>query len=72
MLDFSLAYIYSKLGARINGFALLSLNESRLERLEVSMGFQFTLMSIIEDLVCDSWTGQIEYVYVIVITMGLM
>ena len=38
--------------ARINGYAFLSLNESRLERFGVSFGFQFTLMNIIENEVC--------------------
>ena len=54
MLGFSLVDVYSTLGARINGFALLNLNENRIERLGVSMGFQFTLLNIIENLVCDS------------------
>ena len=40
------------LDAKINGCAFLSLNESRLERFGVSFGFQFTLMNIIENLVC--------------------
>ena len=39
--------------ARINGYGFLSLNESRLERLGVSFGFQISLMNIIEGLVCD-------------------
>ena len=51
-------HLYSPIDARISGIALLNLNESRLERLEVSMGFQFTLISIIEDLVCDGTSGQ--------------
>ena len=38
--------------AKINGRAFLSLNENRLERSGVSLGFQCTLMDIIEDLVC--------------------
>ena len=37
--------------ARINGHIFLSLNESWLERFNVSFGFQFTIMNIIEDLV---------------------
>ena len=37
--------------AKINGHAFLSLNESRLERFSVSLGFTFTIMNIIEDLV---------------------
>ena len=41
------------LDAKINGRAFLSLNESRLERSGVSLGFQCTLMDIIESLVCD-------------------
>ena len=45
--------IHSMLDARINGSVFLSLNEGRLERFGVSLGFQFTLMDIIEDLVCD-------------------
>ena len=44
---------YSTLGARINGFALLTLSESRLERLGMSIGFHVILMSIIENLICD-------------------
>ena len=40
--------------ARINAHVLLNLNESRLERFGVSMGFQFAMMSVIEDLVCSS------------------
>ena len=42
------------LDARINGYVFLSLNESRLERSGVSLGFQLAIMSIIEDLVCDT------------------
>ena len=41
------------LDARINGFALLSLDESTLRQFEVSYGFKLTLMNIIENLVCD-------------------
>jgi hypothetical protein len=41
------------LDAQINGDVFLSLNESRLERFKVSLGFQFAIMNIIEDLVCD-------------------
>ena len=41
------------LDARINGHILLSLNESRLERFNVSFGFQLAIATIIEDLVCD-------------------
>ena len=40
------------IGAKINGRAFLSLNENRLERSGVSLGFQYTLMDVIEDLVC--------------------
>ena len=40
--------------ARINGHVFLSLNESRLERFSVSVGFQFAIMNIIEDMV-SSW-----------------
>ena len=40
------------LDARINGFAFLILDEEMLEQLGVTIGFKFTLMSIIEDLVC--------------------
>ena len=43
--------IYFKLDARINGHAFLSLNESWLERFQVSFGFQLTIMNIIEDTV---------------------
>ena len=39
------------LDARINGYIFLSLNESRLERFSVSVGFQFAIMDIIEYLV---------------------
>ena len=39
------------LDARINGHIFLSLNESRLERFSVSVGFQFAIMNIIEDMV---------------------
>ena len=39
------------LDARINGHVFLSLNESRLERFSVSVGFQFAIMDIIEYLV---------------------
>ena len=39
--------------ARINAHVLLSLNERRLERFGVSLGFQFAIMSVIEDLVCS-------------------
>ena len=38
---------------RINGFALLSLDESTLGQFGVTYGFRLTLMSIIEELVCD-------------------
>ena len=41
------------LDARINGHVFLSLNESRLERFNVSVGFQFAIMNIIEDV--SSW-----------------
>jgi hypothetical protein len=45
-------YCHSKiLDAKINGRALFSLNENRLERSGVSLGFQCTLMVIIENLV---------------------
>ena len=39
------------LDGRINGHAFLSLNDSWLERFQVSFGFQFTIMNIIEDTV---------------------
>ena len=39
------------LDARINGHVFLSLNESRLERFSLSVGFQFAIMDIIEDMV---------------------
>ena len=42
------------LDARINGHIFLSLNESRLERFSVSIGFQFAIMNIIKDMV-SSW-----------------
>ena len=38
---------------RINGHALLSLDESTLRQFGVSYGFKLTLMSIIESLVHD-------------------
>jgi hypothetical protein len=41
------------LEAKINGHVFLSLNESRLERFNVSFGFQLSIANIIEDLVCD-------------------
>ena len=37
---------------RINGCALLSLDESTLRQFGTSYGFIFTLMNIIENLVC--------------------
>ena len=43
--------IHSYLDARVNGHAFLSLNESWLERFQVSFGFQLTIMNIIEDAV---------------------
>ena len=46
-LYFSVVFI----DARINVHVLLSLNERRLERFGVSLGFQFAIMSVIEDLV---------------------
>ena len=53
--------IISILDAKINGVALLNLNESRLEQCGVSLGFQCTLMNIIETLVCDVYLGQCAY-----------
>jgi hypothetical protein len=48
------------LDARITGHIFLSLNESRLERFSVSFGFQFAIMSIIEDMVhVCSWKSSI-------------
>ena len=44
---------HSLLDARINGDVFLRLNETRLERSGVSLGFQVTLLNIIESLVCD-------------------
>ena len=38
---------------RIDGYALLSLDESTLREFGVSYGFKLTLINIIEDLVCD-------------------
>ena len=35
------------LGAKINGRTFLSQNDSRLEELETSLGFKFTIMDII-------------------------
>ena len=42
------------LDARINGHVFLSLNKSRLEYFSVSVGFQFAIVNIIEDMV-SSW-----------------
>ena len=42
------------LDARINGDVFLSLNESRLGQPGVSLGFQFAIMNIIADLICDN------------------
>ena len=39
------------LDARINGHVFLSLNESRIKRFSVSVGFEFAIMDIIESLV---------------------
>jgi hypothetical protein len=47
----SLLQLLFYVDAKINGRAFLSLNESRLERSGVSLGFQCTLMDIIENLV---------------------
>ena len=41
------------LDARINGAVFRSLNESRLERSGVSLGFQLSIMNIIQELVRD-------------------
>ena len=58
-----LSYLYSMhviniinilLDAKINGYVLLNLDESTLKQFGVSFGFQFTLTSIIKELVCDS------------------
>ena len=38
-------------GARVNGSGFLSLDEGRLERLGVSLGFLLPLVNIIQDLV---------------------
>ena len=40
-------------GARVNGNGFLSLDEGRLERLGVSLGFLLPLVGIIQDLVCS-------------------
>ena len=48
--------IHSILDARINGDVFLSLDESMLRQFGVSFGFHFTLMNIIESLVCDIHT----------------
>ena len=45
-------YNYTKLDARINGYALLRLDESRLKRFGVTYRFRCTLINIIENLVC--------------------
>ena len=39
------------LDARINGHIFLTLDESRLERFSVSVGFQFAIMNIVKDMV---------------------
>ena len=44
-------YYYDCLDARINGHIFLSLNERWLERFHVSVGFQFAITNIIEDMV---------------------
>ena len=53
-LIFIVTMILFRLDARINGHVFLSLNESRLERFSVSVGFQFAIMNILEDMV-SSW-----------------
>ena len=50
--------IHSILDVRINGDVFLSLDESMLKQLGVSFGFKFTVMNIIENLVCSSAAGQ--------------
>lgn len=40
------------LGAKLNGSGFLRLNESKLDHLGVSIGFQLIVMDIIMDLVC--------------------
>ena len=42
------------LDARINGHVFLTLDESRLKRFSVSVGFEFAIMNIIKDMV-SSW-----------------
>ena len=42
------------LDARINGNVFLSLNESRIKELGISLGFKFAIMNIIEGMV-SSW-----------------
>jgi hypothetical protein len=42
-----------RLDAKINGRVFLNLNESRLTQFEISLGFKFAIMSIIEDVVCS-------------------
>ena len=39
-------------GAKVNGRAFLKLNESRLEKLNVSLGFQLAVLDVIDELVC--------------------
>ena len=46
-------YYYYNIDNRIGGSAFLSLDESILKQFGVSYGFKFTLMEIIENLVCD-------------------
>ena len=42
-----------RLDAKINGRVFLSLNESRLTQFGISLGFEFAIMGVIEDLVCS-------------------
>ena len=43
---------FNIIDARINGDVFLSLDESMLKQFGVSFGFKFTVMNIMENLVC--------------------
>ena len=53
------------LDARINGHIFLSLNESRLERFRVSVGFQFAIMNIIEDIVNSGKVSSVALLHLV-------
>ncbi len=51
LVSITIIMITFYLDSRINGHIFLSLNESRLERFQISFGFQFAIINIIEDMV---------------------